>query len=234
MDSAPTYHIDPKTFWLDPYPDLEVLRREMPVAFVPELNATLITRRDDIFTVEKKIAYFSSDQPEGLMTRLMGQNMMRKDGAPHLAERKATFPTFSPKTVRNTWKDQFQDLTTAALQDIKPLGSADMAMDIAKRLSGEALVAMTGLYSMPWREMDRVSQGMIDGCANYSGDIEVEARCRDCTASIDQHIDGMIPKLRDTPDHSLLSVQMEAGLSLEQTRAILNWRFPAVRMNHAM
>ncbi len=191
----------------------------MPVAFVPELNATLITRRDDIFEVEKKIEYFSSDQPEGLMTKLMGQNMMRKDGAPHRAERKATFPAFSPRTVRDAWKGQFQTLSMTALQDIKPLGAADMAMDIAKRLSGEALVAMTGLYSMSWQEMDRVSQGMIDGCANYSGDPEVEVRCHDCTAYIDRHIDEMMPKMRSAPDHSLLSVQMEAGLNLEQIRA---------------
>lgn len=219
VTTAPIHHIDPQSFWRDPYPDLEVLRRERPVAFVPELNATLITRRDDIFAVEKKIAYFSSVQPEGLMTRLMGQNMMRKDGEAHLAERKATFPTFSPKTVRDTWKDRFHTLAKTALKDIKPSGQADMAMDIAKRLSGEALVAMTGLYSMTWQEMDRVSQGMMDGCANYSGDAAVEARCHDCTASIDRHIDEMMPKLRIAPDHSLLSVQMEAGLSLEQTRA---------------
>lgn len=219
MATAPIHHIDPQAFWSDPYPDLEVLRRDKPVAFVPELNATLITRRNDIFTVEKKIDYFSSDQPDGLMTRLMGQNMMRKDGAAHLAERRATMPAFSAKTVRKTWKAQFEALTQTALQEIKPLGRADMAMDIAKRLSGEALVAITGLYSMSWQEMDRVSQGMIDGCANYAGDPEIEALCHDCTGSIDTHIDQMLPELETAPDCSLLSVQMQAGLSLEQTRA---------------
>jgi hypothetical protein len=33
----------------------------------------------------------------------------------------------------------------------------------------EALKSVTGLTNMDWREMDRVSQGMIDGCANYTG-----------------------------------------------------------------
>ena len=153
------------------------------------------------------------------MTRLMGQNMMRKDGAAHLAERKAIFPSVSPKTVKAVWKAQFEAITERALEEIRPLGTADMAMNIAKRLSGEALVAMTGLRSMSWQEMDRVSQGMIDGCANYAGDAEIEARCHDCTASIDRHIDQMIPELHANPDHSLLSVQLEAGLSMEQTRA---------------
>ncbi|MBR9844319.1 MAG: cytochrome P450, partial [Rhodobacteraceae bacterium] len=68
-------------------------------------------------------------------------------------------------------------------------------------------------------EMDRVSQGMIDGCANYAGDPEVEAHCHDCTASIDRHIDERMAELVDAPDYSLLSVQMQAGLSDAQIRA---------------
>ncbi len=219
MPNAPIYDIDPKTFWLDPYPDLKNLRENMPVAFVPQLGATLITRRNDIFEVERKIEYFSSDQPDGLMTRLMGQNMMRKDGDAHLKERQAIFPTISPKTVKDVWKAQFEEFTKNILLEIKLQGRADMVNDIAKRLSGEALIAITGLRNMSWQEMDRVSQGMIDGCANYSGDKEVETRCHACTASIDRHIDEMMPTFENSPDHSLLFVQMEAGLSPEQISA---------------
>jgi hypothetical protein len=219
MSNAPIYDIDPGRFWRDPYPDLKIMRDKYPVAFVPQLGATLITRRDDIFTTEKKIEFFSSDQPEGLMTRLMGQNLMRKDGAAHMAERKAILPSVSPKTVQAVWKEQFQSFTRDTLDELKPLGEADMVADIAKRLSGEALVVITGLRNMTWQEMDRVSQGMIDGCSNYAGDDEVEARCHDCTASIDRHIDEMIPRLLAEPDTSLLSVQLQAGLAPEQYRA---------------
>ena len=72
------YNISPDDFWRDPYPDLKTLRQNAPIAFVPQLGATLITRRDDIFDVEKKIKYFLSYQPDGLMVQLMGHNMMRK------------------------------------------------------------------------------------------------------------------------------------------------------------
>ncbi|MCB1389828.1 MAG: cytochrome P450, partial [Rhodobacteraceae bacterium] len=106
MSTAPVVEIDPAAFWADPYPVLKRLRAEAPIAYVPQLGATLLTRRDAIFTNEKKIEIFSSDQPGGLMTVLMGQNMMRKDGAPHMAERKAIFPTVSPKTVRDVWTAQ--------------------------------------------------------------------------------------------------------------------------------
>ncbi|THD71555.1 cytochrome P450 [Thalassobius vesicularis] len=219
MSNAPVFQIDPRAFWHDPYPSLKQMRATAPIAYVPQLDAVLITRRDDIFENEKKIEVFSSDQPNGLMTVLMGQNMMRKDGAPHMAERKAIFPTVSPRTVKDVWKAAFQADTTRILDELAPQGRADMVADIAKRISGEALKQVTGLTNITWQEMDRVSQGMIDGCANYAGDPAIEARCHDCTASIDRAIDGMIPVLSAQPNHSLLSVQMQAGLSDAQIRA---------------
>jgi len=219
MSNAPVYEIDPAAFWKDPYPDLKRMRAEQPVSFVPQLGATLITLRDDIFENEKNIEVFSSDQPNGLMTKLMGQNMMRKDGAPHRAERKATFPVWSPATVKAVWKSEFETISATVLDEITPRGRADMVREIAMPVSGEALKVITGLTNMTWQEMDRVSQGMIDGCANYRGDAAVEANCHDCTASIDRHIDEMIPVLTETPNHSLLSVQLQAGFSEEQYRA---------------
>ena len=96
MSNAPHYSIDLKAFAADPYPDLAAMRADTPIAYVPELGATLITRRDDIHRQEKRIEVFSSHQPGGLMTLLMGENMMRKDGASHLAERRALFPALTP------------------------------------------------------------------------------------------------------------------------------------------
>ena len=216
MSNAPVYEIDPETFWNDPYPDLKVMRETMPVAYVPQLGATLLTRRDDIFTNEKIIEVFSSDQPQGLMTKLMGQNLMRKDGKDHQDERKALFPSFSPRTVKTVWKQQYEQMTREVLDDIEPRGQADMVADVAKRISGESLKIITGLSNMSWQEMDRVSQGMIDGVANYQGDPAVEARCNECTKKIEDTIDEMVPVLEQSPDKSLLSVHLQAGMSKEQ------------------
>lgn len=219
MSTAPIFNIDPQAFWDDPYPTLKTMRATAPIAYVPQLGATLLTRRNDIFDNEKKIDVFSSDQPDGLMTQLMGRNMMRKDGAPHMAERKAIFPTVSPKTVKNVWRAAFETIVAQTLDDVAPLGQGDMVTQIAMRISGEALKAMTGLTQMTWQDMDRVSQDMIDGCANYSGAPDVETRCRRSTDFIDSCIDAAIPALKANSDHSLLSVQLEAGLSEEQYRA---------------
>src|SRR6476469_7570226 len=108
MSNAPRYEIDVPAFWADPYPDLARMRKETPIAFVPQLNSTVFTRRADIYTQEKRIELFSSHQPGGLMNVLMGHNMMRKDGEAHMAERAQMFPAVSPRTVKATWLAQFQ------------------------------------------------------------------------------------------------------------------------------
>ena len=219
MSSAPIYEVDLKKFWENPYPDLKLMRKKNPICFVPQLHSTLFTKRDSIAENEKKIEIFSSVQPDGLMTTLMGENMMRKDGESHQLERKAILPSISPKTVKNIWKKHFIRNTKKILYQMKAKEKGDLIKDFALPVSAEALKTVTGLSNMAFSEMDRVSQGMIDGIANIQGNKAIEENCHDCTKSIDEHIDEMLPIIKKSPNHSLLSVQHEAGLSETQNRA---------------
>ena len=209
MSNAPTYHIDAAALYADPYPDLARMQAEVPVCYVPELGATLLTRRDDIHVQEKRTHIFSSHQPDGLMTVLMGENMMRKDGAAHMAERRALFLALSPRTVARQWKPVFETYARALLARVAPKGSCDLVTEIAMPISAAALKAITGLEDMTEAEMDGVSQAMIDGCANYTGDARVEARCHDATALIDRHIEA---RCDTAAPQSALAVMRAAGI----------------------
>src|SRR5436190_21919509 len=212
MSTAPHFPIDPQDFWRDPYPALAKMRREAPICFVPQLGSTLLTRRDDIFVSEKRIDVFSSDQPAGLMVKLMGHNMMRKDGDAHMAERSIFFPAVSPRAVRAHWRDEFQKHADRILEELTPKGAADLVADFALPLSGECLKAVTGLTNINFSEIDAWSQAMIEGIANYAGDPAIEARCHAATAGIDAAIADMLPVVRKTPNHSLLSVMIHGGM----------------------
>src|SRR3989440_865470 len=218
MSSGPHFAIDREQFWRDPYPVFAAMRRETPIALEPQLGSTLITRRDDIFVCEKRIDVFSSHQPAGLMNKLMGHNMMRKDGDAHMAERAIYFPAVSPKAVRAHWREEFQKHADRILGALAPKGSADLLAEFALPLSGECLKSVTGLTNVRYQEMDAWSQGMIDGIANYAGDPAIEARCHAATAGIDAAIDDMLPVVRKTPDPSLLSVMIHGGMPEESAR----------------
>jgi cytochrome P450 len=219
VSTAPRIDIDVKAFWADPYPTLARLRREAPIAFVPQLNSTLLCSRDDIFISEKQIDVFSSHQPEGLMNKLMGHNMMRKDGEAHLAERNVFFPAVSPRAVKSNWMAQFQTHADRIIDSLPASGPVDFVQAFALPFSAECLKSITGLTNMRFEDMNAWSQGMIDGIANYTGDPAVEARCHAATAGIDAAIDDMLPVLEKSPDKSLLSVMVASGMPLESVRA---------------
>jgi cytochrome P450 len=219
MSTAPRVDVDLKMFWDDPYPALAKLRREAPIAFVPQLGSTLFTKRDDIFVYEKQIDVFSSHQPEGLMSTLMGHNMMRKDGEAHIAERRVIFPSISPRTVKEHWTAQFQGHADRILDALEPSDTLDFCRDFALPFSAECLKSITGLTNMRFEDMNAWSQAMIDGVANYIGDPAAEARCHAATAGIDATIDERIPQLRGKEDLSLLGVMMASGMPMESVRA---------------
>jgi cytochrome P450 len=219
MSSAPHFNIDVPTFWADPYPALKQMRAEAPIAFVPQLGSTIFTRRDDIFTQEKRIDVFSSHQPAGLMNTLMGHNMMRKDGEAHMSERAAMFPAVSPRTVRDTCSKAFRAHADRILDELAPTGRADLCKAFALPLSAECLKDITGLTNMRFQDMDAWSQAMIDGIANYTGNKEVEARCHAATAGIDAAIDDMIPVVAKHPNTSILSVLLSADMPMDSVRA---------------
>ena len=219
MSNAPHYDIDVQAFWADPYPDLARMRKQAPIAFVPQLGSTVFTRRDDIFTQEKRIDVFSSHQPNGLMNGLMGHNMMRKDGDAHMSERAQMFPSVSPRVVRETWLKKFQAHADRILDELAPQGEADLVRAFALPLSAESLKDITGLTNLRYQDMDAWSQAMIDGIANYTGNKEVEARCRAATRGIDAAIDDMIPVVSKHPNTSILSVLLASRQNIDSIRA---------------
>ena len=226
MTTAPPFDIDMDAFWHDPYPTLARLQAEAPIAYVPQLDGIVMTRRDDIDHWEKRIDIFSSEQPGGLMTRLMGQNMMRCDGEAHQTQRRAMQPAVSPRSVARHWRAAFRTAAAAILDDLVPRGRADLCTDYAMPLSGEALRLITGLQTITAAEMDAHSQAMIDGISNYAGDAAVEARCLAAVAALDAAIDekrGECETHPPDPDGleglSVIAVLQRAGAPRDQILA---------------
>lgn len=218
MARPPVFEINLDQFKSDPYPALAELRDNSPIAYVPQLDSILFTRRNDIATAEKDIAVFSSHQPEGLMNKLMGHNMMRKDGTDHQQEKKAIFPCMSPITIRDHWTAVFQHHADEILQQLEPAKQADLVRDYALPLSANCLRSLTGLTNITAVQMDSASQHMIDGIANYAGDPEIEAKCSRATALLDDAISEMTQSSGD-PEPNLLNVMRDAGMSMESIRA---------------
>ena len=127
--------------------------------------------------------------------------------------------TLGPQPVRALWEPTFRADTHRVLAALEPQRLANLVADYAMPVSAHALRALTGLVNMRWQDMDAWSQAMIDGIANYAGDPAIEARCHAATAGIDACITERMPELLRTPDQSLLSVMLRAGLPEVSVRA---------------
>jgi len=152
------------------------------------------------------------------MVQLMGENMMRKDGDAHIVERQQAQPTFSPATVKRIWIGLFKQDTENIINKLRDRDKFDVVSDFAMPVSASALRHVTGLTNLTLTQMDAVSQAMIDGIANYSGDATIENRCRSATQRIDDSIEEMLQS-ESTPRTSMISVLTQAGQPLENIRA---------------
>jgi len=217
--NPPIVEINLHEFKQDPYPTLTNMRTDAPICYVPQLDATLLCLRNDIFMCEKMIDIFSSDQPGGLMTTLMGQNMMRKDGDAHVLERRQMQRSVSPRTVKEKWKQQFELDTKRVLDSIENLEKIDLVRDYAMPVSAHALRHITGLVNMSPEQLDSSSQGMINGIANYSGNASIQEHCTNATSLIDLSINEMLQVKSSLAKESMLSVLLAAGQPMNSIRA---------------
>lgn len=129
------------------------------------------------------------------------------------------FPSVSPKTVREHWVQLFQQEADRLLDELGPHGKADLFSDYAMPLSGFALKTITGLTQVTAQELDAWSQAMIAGIANYTDEPGPRERCEAATQAIDNAIDERIDALRATPDNSMLSAFLRAGMSVADIQA---------------
>jgi len=218
MGTVPRYNLDLNRFSVDPYPDLKELRSCAPIAFIPQLNATMITKQEDILEVGRRPDIFSSQLPNSLMNRLMGENLMRRDGAEHAYERNIVAPAISPKKVSEVWRSQFQSNADRIIHDLQPRGEADFVTDFALPFCAESLKLMTGLINVRYQDMDAWSQAMMDGISNYQGDPVIEKRCQDATSAIDAALDEMIPRALNEAPNSLLGAMIAAASPIDRIR----------------
>ncbi len=213
---APVFNIDTADFTNDPYPIYARMQAEGGICHVPQLGATLLTLRDDIYVCEKNVAVFSSVQPHGLMTRLMGENMMRKDGDAHALERRQVFQSLSPRTAAGHWQQIFSQIVSRVLDELERQESGDLVAAYAMRVSAEALKCITGLVGVDWREIDAWSQAMIDGISNFGGDREIETRCITATAAIDAAVLHRLAESQDDEnDWCMIAVMQRNGMAPE-------------------
>ncbi|MEV7731744.1 cytochrome P450 [Streptomyces sp. NPDC088921] len=199
-----------EALWRDPYPAYRLLRDHEPVAWVPDAGRYLVTRYEDIMHVERHPETYLSSENPSLLTRAIGQTLLRQDGAAHQRLRRAAEPALRPRVVKEHWMPVFRRNAQDILGSLAGHGEGDLFHDFAGPLAARNLAALLGLRGVTDADMQEWSQAIIDAAGNYGEDPEVWVRCARAVTALDSALDEILPVLRKEPDHSVVSSMMHA------------------------
>jgi len=208
--TAPVVELSLDEMTQDPYPVWERLRAEAPIAYVPTLDRYLVTRYRDIVELEKTPEVFSSREEGSLLTRVVGANLLREDGAAHQRIRRSVEPPTRPRQVRDHWAKKFAVNCAILLEQLEPQGRADLIADFAEPLVEMNLAALLGLSDVPPSTMSGWSSSMMAGNGNYADDPAVWQRASAATAEIDEYVRVAVEHVRSKPDGSIISAMVHA------------------------
>jgi cytochrome P450 len=197
----------------DPYPIYERLREAEPVSWVPAVQLWLVTRYEDVRTVDLTPGLFTASTVPSTLNRTMGVNMLGSEGPDQERIRRITEGPFRPRDVEDRMQRSIPKLAHELIDGFVDRAEVDLFTEFCDPMSVRALRSMLGLDEIPWEDLLAWNQGMMPGLANFEGDPAKQAPADRASAEIGEAIVRVLDRLETEPDGSVLSwmVHHEAG-----------------------
>jgi cytochrome P450 len=130
----------------DVHPHLARLRASSPVAWVPALDAYLVTGWAAAVEVLRDPATFTVDDPRFSTARVVGPSMLSTDGAEHTRHRDPFAASFRPGLVAERFAAAVDDVVRRCLDDMAASGSsAELRSALAGPLAASTMIHGLGL-----------------------------------------------------------------------------------------
>lgn len=112
----------------DPYPVYRRLREEQPVLAVNTMMGVnyLVTRYEDVATVLRDSATFSSRANARGIGMVMGRTLLEMDGVEHVRHRNLIAPFFSPLAMRSTMPPVVDAVVQELIDEFAGRGAVDL------------------------------------------------------------------------------------------------------------
>jgi cytochrome P450 len=189
----------------DPYPLYAQLREDEPVSYVEAVGLWLVTRWDDVNTVDKTPDLFTGETEPSTLNRTFGKNLLGSEGAYHDRVRSVIQPWFRTKAIGHFPGEVIEPLSRELLAEFSHDGEVDLVEKFCEPLSVRVLRRATGLNDIDDDTLRRWFQGLAEGAANFEGDPERQALADATSREVEETIAPILQQLQDAPDDSLLS-----------------------------
>ena len=201
------------------------LRKVSPIVRLQALGGRIVfTKAEDTTRVKTDAEHFwSTDTTSPMQRAFGGHTLMRKDGCPHLKERRAMEPALDPEHIKR-WALVFANLTDRLLEDLASHKSVDLLPSFANLISAGYLKIILGLDDAGKDQLFDWANALVRGAMNASFDLEVFATSDSANNEMDACFDRMIEQHLTTPDGSVLSTMINASDPLEISQIRTNMK----------
>jgi cytochrome P450 len=189
----------------DPYPIYARLRDEEPVSWVPAVQLWLVTRYEDVRTIDLSPELFTAATDPSTLNRTMGLNMLGSEGPNQQRIRRVVEPPFRPRDVEERTQGMIPALADELIDGFEASGECDLFREFADPMSVRSLRFMLGLDEVAWEDLLRWNEGLMPGLANFEADPVKQAPADEASAALGEVIGRVLDRVQDEPDGSVLS-----------------------------
>jgi cholest-4-en-3-one 26-monooxygenase len=153
IEAGPIVNVLDPQFYVDPWTSYRWLRDEAPVFWDPTQRIWVISRYDDILTVERdgvRYSSFAGSRPH--LDQSGDESMINSDDPDHQAQRNLVARGFTPRAVRNH-EAHIRQIVTEILDDVVPLGECEAIEAIASRLPAMVIGELLGYPPEMWERV---------------------------------------------------------------------------------
>jgi cytochrome P450 len=195
----------------DPYPFYEWMRRECPVAYVPESGRVWLLTWDLCKEHGVNDAVFgpTKDAHEGVYGR---PNLMALTGDAHRTLRNAANAPTRPRKVKGYYETGIRATSRSYLSAIVRRGSADATLDIFEPIAQRVVGDVLGFPDVDDATLGRWFHVLADYLVDYGRDPQVAERSQEVKAEVREHVAERLPDLVAHRDETALSHMLHDGL----------------------
>ncbi|MEM8705177.1 MAG: cytochrome P450 [Actinomycetota bacterium] len=130
---------------VDPHPVLAAARAEAPIAWVPALEAWVVTGRSAAVEVMRDATRFTVDDPRFSTGRVLGPSMLSTDGERHAHHRSPFTDWFSSRARLAETTEWMQACADELVHGFAGRGEAELRTELAAPLAARTLAHLLGL-----------------------------------------------------------------------------------------
>lgn len=205
--------ISPQQLFDDPYPIYERLRKDAPVAYLPQLHIYWVTRFDDVAEIAAGKDPWESASSQKPLRRTLGDPVITLVGGEvHDDLRAGVDKKLQPRPITKLIEESVRPIARGYAVDLASRGEADLVTEYFEPVSVEALRHVLGLDPyVDAATLVRWFKMLAQGGANVTNDPAIYEISDQAAREIEDILLPVLDDLSITPDDSMLSHMLWAN-----------------------